>query len=148
LDGTYLSSALTKFPKGAWFTILLASILAMIFLLWRYGKEQQLFAEAKDRFPTSHFVMTDSDGQLRLSEQYDNTLISTKRGLGIFFDNAGETTPVVFSQFILKLTSMPEVTVFLHLRPLEMPSAALENWHSRFSSCYPELLSNCCPIRI
>ncbi|RFU25161.1 hypothetical protein B7463_g11183, partial [Scytalidium lignicola] len=127
LDGTYLSSALTKVPNGAWFTITLAAVLASVLLLWRFGKEQQWFAEAEDRFPTSHFVTTDADGQMRLTDKYDGTPLSTTKGFGIFFDKAGETTPMVFSQFILKLTAMPEVSVFFHLRPLETPSVAPEN---------------------
>ncbi|KAI2702727.1 hypothetical protein CBS147354_9727 [Penicillium roqueforti] len=69
LDGTYLSSALTKVPDGAWFTIALAAILAMLFLLWRYGKEQQWFAEAEDRVPTAHFIVSGSDGQMFLSRR-------------------------------------------------------------------------------
>lgn len=66
IDGTFLSSALTKVPEGAWFTITLAAILASVLLVWRFGKEQQWFAEAEDRFPTSHFVMTGPEGQMRL----------------------------------------------------------------------------------
>jgi KUP system potassium uptake protein len=127
LDGTYLSSALTKVPQGAWFTITLAAILAMLFLLWRYGKEQQWFAEAEDRFPTSHFIVSGPGGELFLSKRYGEVPVRITRGLGIFFDKAGETTPIVFSQFVLKLTSLPEVIVFFHLRPLEQPSISLEN---------------------
>lgn len=41
LDGLFLTSALTKLPDGAWFTLLLAVILASTFALWRYGKEKQ-----------------------------------------------------------------------------------------------------------
>jgi KUP system potassium uptake protein len=130
LDGTYLSSALTKVPTGAWFTITLASVLAFFLLLWRFGKEQQWFAEAEDRFPTSHFVTIGPDGQLRLTDRFDGVPLSTTRGFGIFFDKAGETTPIVFSQFALKLTAMPEVIVFFHLRPLETPSVAPESRHS------------------
>ena len=130
LDGTYLSSALNKVPEGAWFTLALAAILAMLFLLWRYGKEQQWFAEAEDRFPTSHFIVSSSDGQMLLSKRYGDAPVSITPGLGIFFDKAGETTPIVFSQFVLKLTSLPEVVVFFHLRPIEEPSIAPEN---RFS---------------
>jgi KUP system potassium uptake protein len=130
LDGTYLSSALTKVPTGAWFTITLASVLASVLLLWRFGKEQQWFAEAEDRFPTSHFVTTGPDGQMRLTDRFDGVPLSTTRGFGIFFDKAGETTPIVFSQFALKLTAMPEVIVFFHLRPLETPSVAPENRHA------------------
>ncbi|OJJ38781.1 hypothetical protein ASPWEDRAFT_36456 [Aspergillus wentii DTO 134E9] len=129
LDGTFLSSALTKVPVGAWLTITLATLLALLLLLWRYGKEQQWLAEAEDRFPTSHLVTT-TDGHLHLTDRFGSTPISTTRGLGIFFDKAGETTPIVFTQFLVKLLCIPEVVVFFHLRPLETPSVALENRHS------------------
>ncbi|KAI9769478.1 MAG: hypothetical protein M1840_003955 [Geoglossum simile] len=130
LDGAYLSSALTKVPDGAWFTITLAAMLASVFLLWRFGKEQQWFAEAEDRFPTSHFVKMDPGGQMHLTERYHGTPLSSTRGFGIFFDKAGETTPIVFSQFVLKLTAIPEVVVFFHLRPLKTPSVGPENRHT------------------
>lgn len=127
LDGVYLSSALTKVPDGAWFTILLATLLACIFILWRFGKEQQWFAEAEDRFPTTHFVKTFEDNRLLLTEKFGGKTLSSIEGFGIFFDKAGETTPIVFSQFIRKLVTAPEVIVFFHLRPLEVPSVAFEN---------------------
>ena len=127
MDGAFLSSALTKVPSGAWFTITLAAALASILLLWRYGKEQQWVAEAEDRYPTAHFVTTNSDNQVCLSARFESTPLSTIRGFGVYFDKAGETTPIVFSQFVLKLTSLPEVTVFFHLRPLEVPSVSPED---------------------
>ena len=37
-------------------------------------------------------------------------------------DKGGDKTPMIFSQFINKLVSKPEVTVFFHLRPLETPT--------------------------
>ena len=130
LDGTFLSSALTKIPNGAWFTIALATLLASVFILWRFGKEQQWFAEASDRFPTTHFVSTRTDGKLQLSQRFGNKTLSSIEGFGIFFDKAGETTPIVFSNFIRKLVTAPEVIVFFHLRPLETPSVAPENRYS------------------
>jgi KUP system potassium uptake protein len=130
MDGTFLSSALTKVPDGAWFTITLAVILGSVFLLWRFGKEQQWFAEAADRFPTSHFVQVGQDNQLYLTSRYDGDALSSIKGFGIFFDKAGETTPIIFSQFALKLTAVPEVMVFFHLRPLEVPSVAPAERHT------------------
>jgi KUP system potassium uptake protein len=127
MDGAFLSSALIKVPDGAWFTILLASLLASIFILWRFGKEQQWFAEAEDRFPTTHFVKTNEDGRVQLTEMYGGKSVGSIEGFGIFFDKAGETTPIVFSQFIRKLVTAPEVIVFFHLRPLEVPSVAAED---------------------
>ncbi len=130
MDTTYLSSALTKVPDGAWFTILLSCLLASIFILWRFGKEQQWAAEAADRFPTTHFVKTVADGRLRLAEKFGAKSVGQMEGFGIFFDKAGETTPIVFSQFIRKLVTAPEVIVFFHLRPLETPFVAPENRYS------------------
>ena len=127
LDGAFLSSALTKVPDGAWFTITLASVLAASFILWRFGKEQQWAAEASDRFPTSHFVKKMENGKLKLLDKYGSGELSRIKGFGIYFDKAGETTPIVFSQFIIKLVAAPEVMVFFHLRPLETPTVAPEN---------------------
>jgi KUP system potassium uptake protein len=127
LDGTFLSSALVKVPGGAWFTITLASVLAGSFILWRFGKENQWAAEAADRFPTSHFVKKMSDGQLKLVDKFGGGNLSRIKGFGIYFDKAGETTPIVFSQFVIKLVAAPEVMVFFHLRPLETPTVAPEN---------------------
>lgn len=124
LDGTFLSSSLVKVPDGAWFTLLLSCLLASVFILWRFGKEQQWFAEANDRFPTTHFVRPCDDGRLQLTSMYGEKMLSSIEGFGIFFDKAGETTPIVFSHFIRKLVTAPEVIVFFHLRPLETPSVA------------------------
>lgn len=130
MDSAFLSSALTKVPDGAWFTILLASLLASMFILWRFGKEQQWFAEASDRFPTTHFVKTCADGRLQLTEQFGSKQVGSMEGFGIFFDKAGETTPIVFSQFIRKLVTVPEVVVFFHLRPLDQPFVTPESRYS------------------
>jgi KUP system potassium uptake protein len=127
IDGTFLSSALIKVPDGGWFTILLSCLLACIFILWRFGKEQQWKSEAEDRFPTTHFVKTNDNGKLELTELFGSKQLSSMGGLGIFFDKDGDTTPIVFSQFIRKLVTAPEVMVFFHLRPLETPTVASEN---------------------
>jgi KUP system potassium uptake protein len=95
-------------------------------LLWRFGKEQQWSAEAEDRLQTSSFIKKRGDGQIQLAEKYGGGIMSPIRGFGIFFDKAGETTPIVFSQFAIKLVAAPEVMVFFHLRPLEKPFVAPE----------------------
>lgn len=127
LDGVYLSSALTKVPSGAWFTLALATVLASLFTLWRFGKEQQWLAEATDRFPTTHLVKKCEDGRIHLTDRFGGRSLSFIEGFGIFFDKAGETTPAVFSQFLTKLVAAPQVMVFFHLRPIETPSVPPEN---------------------
>jgi KUP system potassium uptake protein len=126
LDGLYISSALTKVPDGAWFTLTLAGVLTTLFILWRFGKEQQWQAEAEDRFPTTHLVTKTRNGDLRLTDAFGGDTLSVIKGFGVFFDKAGETTPQVFTQFLSKLVAAPEVIVFFHLRPLETPSVQPE----------------------
>ena len=130
LDGVYLSSALTKVPDGAWFTLTLSGCLTALFILWRFGKEQQWAAEAADRFPTTHFVGKQADGTIKLTPNYGGNPVSTIKGLGIFFDKSGMTTPPVFSQFLVKLAAVPSVIVFFHLRSLETPSVPIEDRYS------------------
>jgi KUP system potassium uptake protein len=122
LDGAYLSAAMTKVPLGAWFTLTLAAVLAIFFIIWRFGKEQQWASEAADRAPLSQFAQSDAEGVYRLM-RHDNEPVSTNRGFGIFFDKIGDgSTPMVFSQFLEKLVTRPETTVFLHLRAVERPT--------------------------
>jgi KUP system potassium uptake protein len=140
IDCLYLSSALTKVPDGAWFTLTIAGVLASTFMLWRFGKEQQWQAEAEDRFQPTHLMKKREDGQIQLTDRYGGGILTTIRGFGIFFDKAGEMTPTVFIQFVSKLVATPEVMVFFHLRPLETPSVPAERRYtvSRFSipGCY------------
>lgn len=126
LDGAFLSAAMTKVPLGAWFTLTLAAVLAIFFIIWRFGKEQQWKAEAADRAPLTRFAQADAEGTYRLA-RHDNEPVSTNRGFGIFFDKIGDgSTPMVFSQFLEKLVTRPETTVFLHLRAVERPTISDE----------------------
>jgi KUP system potassium uptake protein len=122
LDGVYLSSALTKVPTGAWFTIMLATILSIIFVLWRFGKEQQWSAEGQDRFQPSHLLTTTSSGEVKLTNSFGGGVISKVNGMGIFFDKVGDMVPIVFTQFVRKFSARPEIIVFFHMRPLSTPS--------------------------
>ncbi|MCJ1306477.1 hypothetical protein MMC25_000120 [Agyrium rufum] len=122
LDGAYLSSVLTKVPDGAWFTLALAFVLSAIFILWRFGKEQQWHAEAADRFNPSHLVAKGEDGRLHLTPAFGGSEISSLKGFGIFFDKIGSMTPMIFIQFLSKFLAKPEVMVFFHLRPLPTPA--------------------------
>lgn len=124
-DGMFLSSALSKVPHGAWFTLMLAVAITCVFTLWRYGKEEQWSAEESDNAPLSQTTIL-NDTKLQLQTSFGGSSMSTIAGLGIFFDKSGTpgNTPVVFLHFLQKFSAMPEVSVFLHLRPLSVPSVA------------------------
>ena len=146
LDGLYLSSALTKVPDGAWFTLCLAVLLSSIFVLWRYGKENQWHAEGEDRIPPSQLLTEshreqekeESTSVLRLKPALGGAPVSRLRGIGVFFDKTGSPTgtPTVFVHFLQKFQAAPAVTVFFHIRPLSCPTVAPEKRVS-VSRCFP-----------
>ena len=133
-DGMFLSSALTKVPDGAWFTLALAVVLSSIFTLWRFGKEQQWRAEANDRFPPSQILIPAPDPNpysrnLKMTSAYGGHPITRINGIGIFFDKVGSPTmtPTVFVHFLQKFQAASDVIIFFHLRPLERPNVAPED---------------------
>ncbi|OAG38929.1 potassium uptake protein [Fonsecaea monophora] len=146
-DGTFLSSAVTKVPEGAWFTLVLAVALSSTFLLWRYGKEQQWRAEASDRFPPSHLIqaiatpVTDSSNiytrRLKLSPAFGGQEVRRIEGMGIFFDKSGlpSSTPTVFIHFLQKFHAANDVIVLFHLRPLQIPTVPPDERYA-VSRCY------------
>ncbi|KAF2968837.1 hypothetical protein GQX73_g4748 [Xylaria multiplex] len=115
-------TACFQVPDGAWFTLTLAAILAGIFLLWRFGKENQWRAEAEDRFRPNQLISKGADDKLSLTMRWGGGLIAPIRGFGIYFDKTGVLTPTVFTQFVTKFGAIPEVVVFFHLHPVEIPT--------------------------
>jgi len=79
LDLLFLSSALLKFPDGAWFTILVGGVLSCILLLWRFGKNQQWASEASDMSPTN-LVNVGKGGELRLKVLNGDKELSMLKG--------------------------------------------------------------------
>ncbi len=129
LDGLYLSSALTKVPDGAWFTLLLAIILATLFTLWRYGKEKQWACEATDRVDLSDFIVksVEGDNALHLADQYGGGPLHEIEGMAIFFDKRGDNVPTVYKHWLSKFRAQMEAVVFMHLRALHVPHVSEED---------------------
>ncbi|KAI0877596.1 potassium uptake protein [Hypoxylon argillaceum] len=123
-DGLYLTSALNKVPDGAWFTLTLAAVLASIFMLWRFGKESQWNAEAEDRFRPNQLIKKGADDKLSLTTRWGGGTVTPIRGFGIYFDKTGVLTPTVFTQFVTKFGAVPEIMIFFHLHPVEIPTIA------------------------
>jgi KUP system potassium uptake protein len=131
LDGAYISSVLLKVPDGAWFSLVLAAILGSFFVLWRWGKERQWAAEGRDKVTVSRlFQKSATSGTLTtlLTPEFGGGNVTTAVGLGIFFDKVGaggDAVPKVFTQFVRKFHSRPEVIVFFHLRTLPEPTVPM-----------------------
>ena len=46
-------------------------------------------------------------------------MLNRAQGSSVFFDKAGETTLIIFSQFVRKLVTAPEICRVFHVGPLE-----------------------------
>ncbi|KAK8162023.1 potassium transporter-domain-containing protein [Phyllosticta citrichinensis] len=137
LDGLFLTSAATKFIDGAWFTFVLAILLCSVFILWRYGKEKQWAAEEKKRIDLRDLIIKDEDGKPRLTDRWGGGEINNIKGLGIFFDKAGDKVPAVYEEFIKKFEAQQDVHVFLHLRALHMPHIPDDERYSASGTSMP-----------
>lgn len=121
-DGLFLSSAATKIPNGAWFTLLLAIILSTIFILWRYGKEKQWASEGRSRGELSSLVVkNENTGKYHLPQSMGGRELTTIKGIAIFFDKSGEGVPIVYEEFLRKFEALPDIQVLFHLRSLSRP---------------------------
>ncbi|RGP75252.1 potassium uptake [Fusarium sporotrichioides] len=163
--GTVVVTAVyNNVPDGGWFALVLSFILSTFFMLWRWGKEQQWEAEQRDMVDPSEFVLSSrstsrnnsiargmsGDGSMRsirfrLSPEFGGGQVMTAPGLGIFFDKVGGTgdhIPKVFTQFIRKFQTRPQVIVFFHMRSLSQPTVpsdqrfVIARVTTKIPSCY------------
>lgn len=111
LDSLYLSSALTKIPDGAWFTLLIALLLTFLVYIWRYGKESQ------------HDDLVDRNSRPRWADPR----LLVIQGVGIFVEKAGERSDRLMTRFRRKFNARHEVTVIFHLIPIPKPKVSPED---------------------
>ncbi|CAI6089722.1 hypothetical protein V2G26_006842 [Clonostachys chloroleuca] len=157
LDGAYLTAALQKVAAGGWFTLVLAFLLSLIFALWRWGKEKQWAAEAMDRIIPAEILdlsahgtarqsqSSSTHGKIKFSTSFGGGELFQTPGIAIFFDKVGtvgDKVPRVFTQYLRRFKSRPQVVVLFHLRPLTQPVVPDEEkfiitrFNSQMSSCY------------
>ena len=141
LDALYSTSALTKVPSGAWFTILLAVILASFFTLWRYGKEKQWSCESSGRLKLPQLFSRDAtdDSRFMLAERLGGGTLAEIDGMGIFFDKTGEMAPAVFEQWLRKLRAEMKIVVLMHMRALSVPHVLEEDRFAVAQTIIPDV---------
>ncbi|KAK6343812.1 hypothetical protein TWF696_007473 [Orbilia brochopaga] len=121
-DGLFLSAALIKVPTGAWFTLVVAAILASVMLLWRFGKHRQWAAEREMQIQDKAFhnaVVAKKDGMWLSGGKKP---VSAIKGIGIFMDKTGFLYPTVYTRFLRSFEAQHVITVFLNIRHVTIPS--------------------------
>ena len=97
-------------------------------------------AEAEDHIHPSAVVENLQDGQtLALTSSFGGTKLTEIKGFAIFFDKAGhpKNVPHIFTQYVSKFVSIPEISVFLHLRPLPKPFSNPEDRYTVTETAIP-----------
>ncbi|KAK6362611.1 hypothetical protein TWF730_000067 [Orbilia blumenaviensis] len=120
-DGLFLSAALTKVPTGAWFTLVVAALLASVMLLWRFGKHKQWSAEREMQIHDKafHNAVTIKKGGMWLSD--GKKAVSSMKGIGIFMDKTGFLYPTVYTRFLRSFEAQHAITLFLNVRHVILP---------------------------
>ncbi|KAF3924523.1 hypothetical protein ABW21_db0203111 [Orbilia brochopaga] len=121
-DGLFLSAALVKVPTGAWFTLVVAAILASVMLLWRFGKHRQWAAEREMQIQDKAFhngVVARKDGMWLSGGK---KAVSAIKGIGIFMDKTGFLYPTVYTRFLRSFEAQHSITIFLNIRHVTIPS--------------------------
>ncbi|KAK9358868.1 potassium transporter [Lipomyces starkeyi] len=126
LEGTFLTSNLTKVPDGAWLTLALAAVLSSTFMLWRYGKDRQWESERTHQIDLAQIVVKSASGKDHLAPGFGGGELVGMKGVGIFFDKVGDKVPTVYAQFLQKFEMQQKYVLFFHLRPLPLPTVPEE----------------------
>ena len=72
-----------KVPEGAWFTLMLATVLSSVVFVWRYGTEHKWRVVSSERITFSQLVEHGDDGKLFLSSDYGGNEVTTIKGKAI-----------------------------------------------------------------
>lgn len=135
-----------KVPHGAWFTIMVASIMFTFYSLWCWCRSLKIRQEYKDRIKLKNLITddcTDNNHAFQLGSHntpvpihkktyvqvQDTPSVSLHRykGMGIMYTdiapflNSPNTVPKLFRDLVLNFPSLPEIFVFLAIRVSSVP---------------------------
>ncbi|KAI7877525.1 potassium transporter [Lichtheimia hyalospora FSU 10163] len=117
IDGAYLTATLRKVPDGAWFTVALGAVLAMVMGIWRYGSLCQWDSEdalkknlLKARLEEEAYPLGE------LSTIAKKSTVQESDMLMVVFDPAGFDLPSAFEHMHNVLKVDPSVVIFCHVR--------------------------------
>ncbi|RHZ88653.1 hypothetical protein Glove_21g63 [Diversispora epigaea] len=154
IDSAFLGSTLLKVESGGWFTLSIAILLLFVMLIWRWGTTLKLKYELKNKtrlddifannFPEQEAQESDSED----SDQTDEILQTIERqksknirlqlldtgfpvnrlpGIGLFYKEAGMGVPLSFCHFIRHFPAVPEILIFITIRPISIPLVGEED---------------------
>jgi len=118
VDANFLAANLLKFTTGGWFSVTLSTVLVLVLITWRYGRNKMTQAQAK---------MTVSEADLfvvnrprRPSE--DVPLLQMDAvSLMICFSSSTERVPAAVVHFLKRLPVRPRVLALVTVTVVDIP---------------------------
>ncbi|CAG8565674.1 6782_t:CDS:2 [Diversispora eburnea] len=154
IDSAFLGSTLLKVQSGGWFTLSIATLLLFVMLIWRWGTTLKVKYELRNKtrlddifasnFPEKEAQESNSED----SDQTDEILQTIVRqkskniqlqllgtgfpvnrlpGIGLFYKEAGMGVPLSFCHFIHHFPAVPEILIFITIRPITIPLVGEED---------------------
>ncbi|CAG8558847.1 4369_t:CDS:1 [Acaulospora colombiana] len=140
----FLSATLLKVVSGGWFTLSVAVILCSVMMLWKWGTTRKIEFELSHKTKLGDIFdgktlnghgnrLEEDDGEIDELTRPQLRLLDTKfpvnrlPGIGLFYREAGMGVPLSFSHFVEHFPSLPEIVVFITIRPVAVPIVGEED---------------------
>ncbi|CAG8519132.1 9318_t:CDS:2 [Diversispora eburnea] len=150
IDGAFLGSTLLKVKSGGWFTLFIAIFLLFVMLIWRWGTTLKLKYELRNKTRLDDIFASncpEQEAQESDSEDSDEILptigqkskniqlrllgtgfpVNRLPGIGLFYKEAGMGVPLSFCHFIRHFPAVPEILIFITIRPIPVPLVGEED---------------------
>nr|CAG8583605.1 5659_t:CDS:2 [Entrophospora candida] len=157
IDVSFMGATFLKVQYGGWFTLVFGFILCIVMCIWKWGTNLQLAYVMKNKTNLDNIFITEEDDENdRGDDSGDSTAggdiaIDSSRssarkrknndlrlktnqypvvrlpGIGLFYNEVASGIPITFSHFINHLPSLPEILIFITIRPLAIPYVGEED---------------------
>ncbi|RHZ89426.1 hypothetical protein Glove_14g19 [Diversispora epigaea] len=154
IDAAFLGSTLLKVKSGGWFTLSISVLLLLIMLIWRWGTTLKLKYELRNKTKLDDIFAnnfseqeaqesnSDDSGQtdeilqtiegqksknIRLRLLGTGFPVNRLPGIGLFYKEAGMGVPLSFCHFIRHFPTVPEILIFITIRPIPVPLVGEED---------------------
>ncbi|KOM29092.1 hypothetical protein LR48_Vigan635s001700 [Vigna angularis] len=111
----YLTSQLTKFTGGGYFSIVSAMILTLIMGIWHYVHKERYMFELKNKVSSTY-----------MNEVRNNPDVRRVSGIGLLYSELVEGIPPIFPHLIACIPSVHSILVFVSIKAIPVSSVASE----------------------
>jgi KUP system potassium uptake protein len=129
VDICFLSATLLKVPDGAWFTLLFASLISLIMLIWRWGKKKIYKRTHQNQVNMEEIIKAIDEGHLK---RFDR--------IGVFLSSIPHGVPISLSKLLEHSPFLHSTAIFLTIKHSHIPFVPKNNriqfYKTKLTGCY------------